>query len=782
MLESEVAFERRALDIFDALLDESPSDLQGWLTSITRGDNRLIATVLELVAADRASSVLPTLPPEPRYGEGAPPPARIANYRITSELGRGGMGVVYLAERDDGLFEQKVAIKLIQNTIFSRTALERFANERRLLARLRHPNIAQILDGGVIPNGASYIIMELITGLPITDYCSDQQLRVGERIALFRQALAAVEHAHRNLIVHADIKASNVMVERGFGVKLLDFGIARLLTETDQGASRPYTPGHSSPAQIEGRAPVPRDDVFASGVLLRQLTENAGDDPDLEAISDKATANDPAARYGSIVELDQDVARWQQSRPLLARPPTRWRRANLFWRRHRLGLTIAASAAVLLLGTIVATTTLWLQAERARADAEARFNETRAMANYMLTEVDPELATLPGTLPLRRRLVSHGRDYLQALEKGRGAAPSLDLDIASGYLRLARIYGLDVSGGLGDLSQAEASLARAHRLLSEASGHVPNEIALLRLRAEERLIAASRMFVEADNARLAQGVEDADAAAVSFASYLKRVPTDTDARLSLWQAQIMPARAQAYRGDVSQLPALLVPALKNATIPVQTVSQRVRRDFLLNGTYLLLAESLEKADPSRAYSYYRLLSDHVDQMNAAGTSDLTNNYIQATARAAMGQIRYEQGDAKSAIIDYLAAISEMDRLLSAGPNRDILLNRRMVRLRLAAAFAKSGAVKQGRALIEQELTHIEKTGNVHFDTRWLALVYSASSQIEQQSGDKGSTCRIAKRAAYQWEEVRRTGAAMAIDEVAGGPIDATRARKREYCS
>lgn len=370
-----VEFERQVLRLFDEMLDHDPAARATWLAEAAAGDPALIDAVRAMTQAEEAASFMPTLPPEPFVAEDVPP-ARIGNYRIISELGRGGMGVVYLAERDDGMFDHKVAIKLLRRTLFSDAALAQFAVERRILARLRHPHIAQILDGGVTEAGVSYIIMEQIRGTPITEYAATRNLPIEDQLALFLEAMGAIEHAHRNLIVHADIKPSNVVVEEGFGVKLLDFGVARLLDGSERQRPGGYTPGYASPARLRETPSTPADDIFAAGVLLRALINNcAGVDDDLMAVAEKAAAHDADTRYGAISEFCADIHRWRAHRAVTARPPSKARNVNLFCRRNRLGVLFGSLATILILATLVITTLSWLRAERARAIAETRFDE-----------------------------------------------------------------------------------------------------------------------------------------------------------------------------------------------------------------------------------------------------------------------------------------------------------------------------------------------------------------------------------------------------------------------
>ncbi|MBK6298850.1 MAG: serine/threonine protein kinase [Sphingomonadales bacterium] len=233
----DLAREKRVIRLFEQALDWPPAAREARLREVLADEPDVLASVLAMLKADDASAMLPTLPPEPASLDDLDHvmPERIGNYRIVEEIGRGGMGLVYRAARNDGLFDQQVAIKVIRRNIFSATTDEQFATERRILARLHHPHIAHLLDGGVSEDGAPYIIMELIKGVPITEHAASQGLDLAARLALFRDACEALEYAHRELVVHADVKPSNVVVAEGFGVKLLDFGIARLVGGRQQG-------------------------------------------------------------------------------------------------------------------------------------------------------------------------------------------------------------------------------------------------------------------------------------------------------------------------------------------------------------------------------------------------------------------------------------------------------------------------------------------------------------------------------------------------------------------
>ena len=521
--------ERDALLLFEQLTDSNmPNAERDKLLEAATSEVRCIVLQLQAAADDADLRLSTRFPPAITTIHARP--EQIGAYRLIEPIGEGGMGEVWRAERDDGLFEQVVAIKLLGRGIFSEASLAQFADERRILARLRHPHIAQMFDGGVSAEGLPFIIMELIAGEPIDRWVDREHLPLGDRIALFCEAADAVGHAHRNLTVHADIKPSNVVVEAGFGVKLLDFGIARLLDDATLPRQRAFTHAYASPARIDGLPPTPADDIFAMGRLLREIIEKLpGCDADLLAIADKSAAADPDRRYGTTAELVSDLEGWRDHKPVSARVPTKPHAARLFWRRNYLAISIGLAVFAVMSAAMATVTVFWLRAEQARLRAEQRFTETRAMANYMLDEVDPQLGRLPGSLPLRQRLVARAHAYLVDLERDRTAGPDVQMDVAGGYLRLARIYGLDVSGGLGNFPAAHQSLARAAALIRSAALREPDAPRLLRLRGEEHLVSASEVFVVPANADLVHALANMQAAQALFIRYIRAVPNDVEA-------------------------------------------------------------------------------------------------------------------------------------------------------------------------------------------------------------------------------------------------------------
>jgi eukaryotic-like serine/threonine-protein kinase len=390
----------------------------------------------------------PRLPSEPAA---APLSGRLVGpYVIEAEIGRGGMGSVWRARRTDGRFEGHVAIKLLHLSWLGRSGEQRFLLEGRLLARLDHPNVARLIDAGVLEDGQPYLVLEYIEGEPIDVYCDRTGLEFEARIKLFLDVLAAVAHAHRNLIVHRDLKPSNVFVTREGTVKLLDFGIAKLVdTGADAAPTQTLlhglTPRYAAPEQLLGKPVTTATDVYALAVMLYVLVTGrhpfgrnarAAAEPtdaelmhatiataaplastvamgppgrsralqgDFDNILAKALAKEPTDRYESVGSFADDLRRFLGNEPVLARRPTVGYRAAKFVRRHRGGVVSAVLIALALAGTSIFALAQMLEArsQRDHALAEAQ----RAQAQQDLTEfvIGDSLSRIPGDL-VRNRL------------------------------------------------------------------------------------------------------------------------------------------------------------------------------------------------------------------------------------------------------------------------------------------------------------------------------------------------------------------------------------------
>jgi serine/threonine protein kinase len=426
----------------------------------------------------------------------------IGPYRVERELGRGGMGVVLLASRADQQYRKQVAIKLLRPGHDGDQIFRRFQNERQILANLEHPNICRLLDGGVTDEGEPYIVMEHVRNArPIDDYCSSHNLGVNERLELFRQACAAVQYAHRFLIVHRDLKPSNILVTDEGVVKLMDFGIAKnLLAGFDDPSpptfgTQPMTPAYASPEQLRGEAISTASDVYSLGVVLYELLtghrpfesaekalpeilesicENEPERPstvinvpsqsktarneltagfmerlrgDLDWIVLMALRKDPMRRYVSVEQFSEDINRYMQGLPVIARSDTFSYRAGKFLRRNRLGVTAVLSIIVTLAGGVMST-------RREQARTKARFNDVRALANSFLFEISDAIRDLPGSTPARLLLVERAQTYLDKLARESGDDLSLERELAEAYKKIGEVQYRVGYPNLGDITGA----------------------------------------------------------------------------------------------------------------------------------------------------------------------------------------------------------------------------------------------------------------------------------------------------------------------------------------
>jgi len=469
--------ERTALLLFDELADITEHKREAWIAERTDGNLPLERRLRTLIAAERRANM--------RTG-GAwldeaqePLPARIGAYRITGLIGRGGMGSVYRGERITGDFDHVVAIKVIKPGLLSEVLAERFRRERQTLAQLSHPNIAHLYDGGETQDGSPYIVMELVDGLSLARWVEDNGPAREDRLAMFGAICHSVGFAHRNLVVHRDITSSNVLVTADGTPKLIDFGIARApdLKPSTEAARVPsigslsLTPGYAAPERMTSAAVSTSADIYSLGKLLAWLM--SAQDAEFRAIIARATANDPDDRYLTAEALAEDVEAWAKGLPVAAMEGGRRYVLTKFIRRNRLPLGIAALALALLVSALVFALVANHRAQVARVDAETRFNDVRALASYMLFDLDDQLARVPGNTAARAALAEQAQTYLSALAQTPGSAPALQLETARGLLRLAEVQAVPLKPNLGEPERAQANLDRADALLARQPENEP---------------------------------------------------------------------------------------------------------------------------------------------------------------------------------------------------------------------------------------------------------------------------------------------------------------------
>lgn len=528
----------RARALFEAALEISPDQRDALLLQAAADDPRLRDDVRALLRVhDQADVTLSGPFSGPRtvvadhtrlIG------TRVGSYRIDSEIGTGGMGTVFLATRDDGGVARRVAIKFLRRSVASDLALHRFREERQILARLNHPNIAALIDGGMTPDGQPYFVMEYVSGKPITQWCDAWRIDLRQRLVLFLQVAGAVQHAHRHLIVHRDLKPGNILVTDEGVVKLLDFGIAKLLRDEEgddhlpltQGGARLFTPEYASPEQVHGLSVGPGSDIYALGVLLFELLSGQRPLPlsgklisemedivattvpplastvltptrgallglpstrqlrrriagDLDAIVARTLRKQPRHRYGSVEDLARDVHAWLDHKPVAARADGTLYRAGRFIRRHRsLSLGGASLAAALIGGMLVST------AARRAADA-ARFRATAVTDFFSAMLAAPDPAKLGGRVTMR-----------EVLDSAVAHADSLDHDPRLGAQIRETIA--DTYLSIGDAGLAEAQFDRAVTLRRRADRRGSYQLAVVMTKWGLAL-AATRQAERADS-------------------------------------------------------------------------------------------------------------------------------------------------------------------------------------------------------------------------------------------------------------------------------------------
>ena len=436
-------------------------------------------------------------------------------YRLLKPLGSGGMGTVYLAERSDGAFDRQVAVKLLAPAVAQ--ARDRFQREREFLARLDHPNIAKLLDGGTTAEGWPFLVMEYVEGVPIDRDCADRERSLDACLGLLLQVCAGVAHAHQRLIIHCDIKPENILVTPDGTVKLLDFGIARLLDLGGHATQfRPATPAYSSPEQLQGETLTTASDVYAIGVLGYVLMTGSWPYPlrstsvfeavhavlshepipasklpgvtpararklrgDLENILAKAVAKDRSRRYPSAEQLASDLEAYRRGFPVRARGDAMTYRMRRFVGRHR----VACAALALSVASLAGATMF----SRWQAQIAARrFDDVREFARVILFEVDDMMGTISGTTAARKLVAETALRYLDRLSQDRDPDDSLRAELAAAYIRVGKVQGGAFLPNLGDTKGAIASFGKAIAAVGGSSA----EPGLERLRIEAHINVA----------------------------------------------------------------------------------------------------------------------------------------------------------------------------------------------------------------------------------------------------------------------------------------------------
>lgn len=678
-------------------------------------------------------------------------PRRFGPYRIVRELGHGGMGVVYEAEREDE-FRQRVALKIAPQWRGEEQLHARIRHERQVLASLDHPNIARLIDGGS-ENGVPYFAMEYVEGTPLTVFVKERGFPFRDRVALFQQILAAVQYAHLRMVVHRDLKPSNILVTAMGVPKLLDFGIAKILDPmagpSNTATAMMWTPDYASPEQVRGLPVTAQTDVYSLGLILYELLTGvraqtadtssplaldqsicekeapaastvvsdaklvrqlAGD---LDNIMAKAMAKEPGRRYASVADFSADLTRYSDGLPVVARPNTFSYRAAKFLRRHKAMVAGAVLLAVSIAGGFLATLH---QARR----AESRFQQVRSLANAFVFDVHDRIQFLPGSTPARQAIVQTALRYLENLQADASSDPSLARELAAAYLRIGDVQGNPTISNLGDRDGALASYRKGQALLARlvAGGDRESRLALAGMESALALVTkekgdrkASLLHYESA-CRLADAVladVPDDRAALRFTASLYADWTRTlvqlqDARALAASDRAMRVASQMVAADPSNLDSLSTLAAAHNGM----------------GAASLAAAELEKAAASYRESV-RIRAELVARapQNVAYRRDLVIGF--GTLGEVLGSRTGENlGDAAGAIAAMESALEHTRWLRSNDPaDKRAVFDDLSVRMRLGAALIEGRRLEEAlrvlrAALVENDALLKDEPANYRY--------------------------------------------------------------------
>ncbi len=732
--------------------------------------------------------------------------SRFGAFEIVRKIGEGGMGAVYLARRHED-YEQRAAIKLINGSPAAAVLMVgRFQKERQILAGLDHPNIARLLDGGVSERGQPYLVMEYVEGVRLDQYCEARHLTIFERLELFRRICAAVHFAHQHLVIHRDLKPGNILVNETGEPKLLDFGIAKVLTEAGNPeqtitmtGSLMMTPQYASPEQIQGLPCTVASDVYSLGVILYEMLAGTGpysstastpaefiaavvtkEAPrpsvaapellkaplrgDLDGIVMKALAKKPGERYGSVEQLSEDVRRHLEGLPVSAVEGTRLYISRKFVRRHRLGVAAAAVILLSLIGGLAGT--LWQArvADRERALAEQRFSDARKLANYLLFPLYDSVQSLPGSLPVRADMAGQSLQYLDRLASAKSNDRALRLELAEGYIRLGTILEgpVGVAESLGDTGRALDSDQKAIALLKpldqehQKDERVQKDLA----RADLALGGVLNLRGKPDEgvAKLTEGAAIFDVLAASH-------PRDLETLVDAGRAYLALGDAVSGRGggfvEVATHDRVMGAAEKAIAKfrgALETSAADPRALLGLAQAYNLKATTEAAKNVAQALPTYRLGLDALHRIAPDLRAAPANQAFEARLVTMIGFCQEETGQNEEAIATLAPAQEILDRLAAADPKNATNALRR-VNLYRTRAFAHQYLGHTKEAIADYRKTIEILDGMIATDPAKLStrLVRAELQQkialMLVKDGQTAEAERITKTSLQFWTEV-----------------------------
>jgi len=684
-------------------------------------------------------------------------------YTLEQEIGRGGMGSVWRARRTDGRFEGRVAIKFLASGLFGHGHAGRFAREGQILARLAHPHIARLLDAGVTPDGSQpYLVLEHVEdGEPIDRYCERLRLGTRERVRLFLDVLAAVAHAHNRLILHRDLKPSNILVDRQGAVKLLDFGIAKLLqddgldagaaTELTRQAGRAFTPQYAAPEQVQGGDVTTATDVYALGVLLylllggshptgtlpatasqleqlrtvvevepkrlSELRRGRGDRMgarelrgDLDTIVAKALKKKPAERYANAAELAEDLRRWLAHEPVAARPDSRAYRAAKFLRRHRVGVAAGSLVALSLAGGIGVALWQAREAHQQRVEAEG-------LIEFMLGDLRQKLEPV-GRLDVLDAVGAKALDYYT-----RQRLAALDADSLGRRAQALHLMG-EIAEKRGRLPDAAALFEQAARSTEELLRRDP--------RHPQRLFEHGQSvywvgYAARQQGRLAEAQQWFERYLSLSEQLVRLAPAETK-----WQIELAYARHNlgvlavgAGHAGAAQQHFRASADVWQALLPAQPA---LAKEFAATLGWLADAQERQGLYADSMASHQRKLALLQRRAEAAGARELQQS--RADTLAALSRIELNVGHVEASAASLAQALRLYEALAAVDTaNLDMLSRLAVVRERQAEVMLLAGTPAAARPVLQQAWRELQRllqadaskpAWSIALQGRWLA--------------------------------------------------------------
>ena len=712
MVEAKSRFQRVEA-LFNQALLAPEAERAALIDAHCGGDAELAEEVRALLRASDAEERSASDTARRNGGEAPAQPRIVGRYQLDCQIGRGGMGAVYLAHRADGQFDQKVAIKLIDLPLATDLFRERFRQERQILAGLQHPYIARLFDGGVTDVGDLYLAMEYVDGEPIDQYCDRNNLAEPECIALFLRVCEAVQFAHQNFIVHRDLKPDNIFVVADGTPRLLDFGTAKLLLPSvDAPGSQmtregylSFTPQYASPEQILGNPITTASDTYSLGVLLyllltgsapyelkelstaelvRVVCEEAPRKPahgvnpakkldaDLAAILDKALRKDPRERYTTVEQLASDIRAFRDGKPVAARQGTFRYRAAKFVQRHR--AAIAATAVVVASLVVGAAGIVWqagvANAERRRA--EARSADLRQLSNSLLDELDDAIKQLPGSTGAQKLLVTRVLEHLDRMAMDAKGDRQTQLDLVDAYTRLANIQGNPYDQNLGDPNGAIAGIEKAIAMATPLAAQNANDKDVLKALATAQEAQAEILF---GTARTQEAIESMRAATATY----DRLIAGRDAspqlicEVAAAYGSLGDELGQSGTASMADVGAAVTAfrksiELDNRALSIDANFQRARRGLAIN--QMKIGGTELETDPAQALKDFQLALDRSDAMPKDQQAMLAMQRMRIMILRKKGNAMVELGQFEEAM-PILSQVEQTERKLSAADAEDL---------------------------------------------------------------------------------------------------------------